>query len=98
MTGLLVLVVLGAVLVAVGPALIPQQFRTSLFANAVRAVGVLAILFAVASTSFVFVPDGHVGHLFRIYGGGPLTGGRIVAAHGENGPQAEIYTPGFHAR
>ena len=24
--------------------------------------------------------------------------GRIVAANGENGPQAEIFTPGFHAR
>ncbi len=54
------------------------------------------ILFAVASTSFVFVPDGHLGQLFRVYGGGSLTDGRIVAADGENGPQAEIFTPGFH--
>ena len=61
-------------------------------------VGIVFILFAVASTSFVFVPDGHVGHLFRVYGGGPLTGGRIIAANAENGPQAEIFTPGFHAR
>src|SRR5215467_8025740 len=33
-----------------------------------------------------------------VCGGGPLAGGRIVAASGENGPQAEIFTPGFHAR
>jgi hypothetical protein len=54
------------------------------------------MLFAIASTSFVRVPDGHLGQLFRVYGVGSLTEGRIVAAHGENGPQARILTPGFH--
>jgi hypothetical protein len=40
-----------------------------------RAIGIVIILIAFVSTSFVFVPDGHVGHLFRVYGGGPLTEG-----------------------
>jgi SPFH domain / Band 7 family len=98
MIGLVVLVVLGVLFVFVVPPLIPTHHRSTLVDNVARTIGVVSILFAVASTSFVFVPDGHLGHLFRIYGGGPLTNGRIIAANAENGPQAEIFTPGFHAR
>jgi len=97
MIGLMVLVVLGAILFAVPP-LIPIHYRSRAVDNGARAIGIVIILIAFASTSFVFVPDGHVGHLFRVYGGGPLTDGRIVAANDENGPQAEVFTPGFHAR
>jgi len=96
--GFLVFVVVGALFLSVVPSLLPPAYQSRLVAGAVRVIGVMCILFAVASTSYVFVPDGHLGHLFRIYGGGSLTGGRIVAANGENGPQAEIFTPGFHAR
>jgi hypothetical protein len=98
MMGFLVFVVVGALFLSVVPSLLPPAYQSRLVAGAVRVIGVMCILFAVASTSYVFVPDGHLGHLFRIYGGGSLTGGRIVAANGENGPQAEIFTPGFHAR
>ncbi|MBS0244646.1 MAG: hypothetical protein JSS20_20950, partial [Proteobacteria bacterium] len=63
---------------------------------ALRFVGLLAMIFSIASTSFVHVPDGHLGQLFRVYGGGSLAEGRIVAVRGENGPQARILTPGFH--
>src|ERR1700736_2555559 len=98
MFGLLVLVALGAVFFVVIPPLIPERYRSAAAGNLARAVGIIFILFAFASTSFVFVPDGHLGHLFRVYGGGSLTDGRIIAANGENGPQAEIFTPGFHAR
>ena len=89
-------VVLGAIVVFLGPSLLPQQFRNAFLDNALRIIGVFAILFAIASTSFVRVPDGYLGQLFRVYGGGSLTEGRIVAVHGENGPQAKILTPGFH--
>ena len=89
-------VVLGAIVAFLGPSLLPQQFRNAFVDSALRIIGVLAILFAVASTSFVRVPDGYLGQLFRVYGGGSLTEGRIVAVHGENGPQAKILTPGFH--
>ena len=98
MFGLLVLVALGAAFFFIVPSIIPPNYKTTATANVARIVGIVFILFAIASTSFVFVPDGHVGHLFRVYGGGPLEGGRIIAANGENGPQAEIFTPGFHAR
>jgi len=95
---LMVLVVLGALLLFAIPPLIPAQYRSWDVDYGVRAIGIVIILFAFGSTSFAFVPDGHIGHLFRVYGGGPLTDGRIVAANGENGPQAEVFTPGFHTR
>jgi len=91
------LVVLGLFLLVLPP-LIPEHYRSWVVDNGTRAIGIATILFAVASTSFIFVPDGHLGHLFRVYGGGSLTEGRIVAAHGENGPQADVFTPGFHMR
>jgi len=96
MLGLLLGLLLGAVVAFVGPSLLPQQFRGVLADSALRLIGAVAVLFAIASTSFVRVPDGHLGQLFRVYGGGSLTEGRIVAVRGENGPQARILTPGFH--
>jgi hypothetical protein len=63
---------------------------------ALRILGVLSILYGVLSTSFVHVPDGHFAQLFRVYGTKSLPEGKIVAANGENGPQAQILTPGFH--
>jgi SPFH domain / Band 7 family len=97
MSEFMALVVLGLLLIALPP-LIPLNYRSRTGDNGARAIGIVAILFAFASTSFVFVPDGHLGHLFRVYGGGSLTDGRIIAANGENGPQAEVFTPGFHLR
>jgi hypothetical protein len=63
---------------------------------AARALGIILVVLAVASTSYVYVPDGRSAHLFRIYGEGSLPQGHIVAAEGENGPQARILPPGFH--
>jgi hypothetical protein len=89
---------LSAVIVAfLLPPLVPQQARGWFSDSLARVVGAIIFLFAVASTSYVRVPDGHLGQLFRVYGGGPLTEGRIVAVRGENGPQAKTLTPGFHA-
>jgi len=96
MIGLVLGLLLGAIVAFVGPSLLPQQMRSALADTALRLIGALAIFFVIASTSFVHVPDGHLGQLFRIYGGGSLTQGRIVAVHGENGPQAKILTPGFY--
>ena len=96
MLGLIFWVAAGAIVLFLAPPLVPGQYRNWFVQNTPRAVGLVIIGFGVLSTSFVQVPNGHVGHLFRIYGGGPLAAGRIVAANGENGPQAEIFTPGFH--
>src|SRR5882757_4298639 len=96
MVGLMLGLLLGAIVAFAGPSMLPQQFRNAFADTLLRLVGALGIVFAVASTSFVRVPDGHLGQLFRVYGGGSLTDGRIVAVNGENGPQAKILTPGFH--
>ena len=90
MVAFLMGVVLGTIVAFIGPSLLPQQFRNGFVDTALRVIGVLAILFAVASTSFVHVPDGYLGQLFRVYGGGSLTEGHILAVRGENGPQARF--------
>lgn len=97
MFGFMVLVVVGLLLLAAPPH-IPPSYRSKAADTAVRAVGIAVVVLALASTSFVLVPDGHVGHLFRVYAGGSLPDGRIIAVNGENGPQAEVFTPGFHVR
>ena len=89
-----------AILALVGPEFIrtkdPSQegvFRT--LRHSVRVVGVLLVLSAVASTSFVFVGEDETGHKHKIYIGSNLEDGAIIAANGEKGPQAEIMPPGF---
>lgn len=57
--------------------------------------GVLLGIFAVLSTSFIFVPGGKFATLNRKYLGTSLPPGRFVAFDGEMGPQARIYTPGL---
>ena len=96
MIGLLFWIVVGGALLFIAPPLLPLRFRGPGSASALRILGVLIIVFGVLSTSYVHVPDGHLGQLFRVYGGGSLPAGKIVAANGENGPQARIFTPGFH--
>jgi hypothetical protein len=96
MTASLIGLLLGVLLVVIGPSVVLQQTGSALIGTALRIIGAVIVIGAIASTSFVIVPDGHLGQLFRVYGGGPLTEGRIVAVRGENGPQARILTPGFH--
>ena len=96
MIGLLIGILLGALLIILAPTLLPERFRVVVPSLAIRALGLLIILFALASTSFVYVPDGYSAHLFRVYLGRSLPGGKIVATEGENGPQARLLAPGFH--
>jgi hypothetical protein len=96
MLGLIIGIVAGAILAVGAQTLLPESFRNIFTVNLVRALGVIIVAFAILSTSFVHVPDGHLGQLFRIYGGGSLKEGKILAVNGENGPQAQILTPGFH--
>ena len=96
MSGLLMGLVAAGLVAFVLPAVVPQAYKAWLPDSIIRSMAALVVLFAIATTSFVHVPDGHLGQLFRVYGGGSLTGGRIVAVNGENGPQARILAPGFH--
>jgi hypothetical protein len=95
MMGLVSWVVLGLIVAFMVPLFLPQQFRGWQIDYGVRAVGALLIVFGIFSTSYTHVGDGKFAQLFRIYGGGSLAGGKIVAIDGENGPQARILRPGF---
>jgi len=94
-TSLIIEVIIGALLIFVVPMFIPARVGM-LAIQGVRGLGAVVIVFAVLSTSYVNVGDGRFAQLFRQYGGGSLTGGKIVAIDGENGPQARVLRPGFH--
>jgi hypothetical protein len=96
MIGLLIGIFVGALVMVLAPTMLPERFRDVLPSMAIRLLGAFIILFALASTSFVYVPDGYSAHLFRVYLGRALPPGKIVATAGENGPQARLLAPGFH--
>jgi SPFH domain / Band 7 family len=95
MLGLMSWVALGAIVAFVAPSFIPPQYRGWQLDYAVRGIGALIIAFGIFSTSYTHVGDGRFAQLFRVYGGGSLSGGKILAVDGENGPQARILRPGF---
>jgi len=62
----------------------------------VRLVCIVLGLLCLLATSWIIVDSDKVGHLKRVYLASDLTPGRILAAPGQKGPQAEIIGPGFH--
>ncbi len=87
--------ILGAVLLFVVPTLIREHLSPA-GSFGIRAIGAVLIAWAVLSTSFVYVGENQTGHLNKIYAGGSLPPGKIIATQGENGPQASVLAPGFH--
>lgn len=69
-----------------------SPMTTRLVQGALLAAG----LFGLISRSFVIVDADEVGHLKRVYLAADLPPGKIIAANGEKGPQADILGPGFH--
>ena len=65
MSVVLFVLLLAAIMTFAGPTLLPRQMRSPVADGALRVIGVLGMIFAIASTSFVRVPDGHLGQLFR---------------------------------
>ena len=93
-------IVLGLVLLFAAPPFVrtsvsQQQSLFRALREVVRATGVILIVLAVALTSFVFVGVDETGHRHKIYFGGNLKDGAIIATDGEKGPQAAILPPGF---
>src|ERR687896_127301 len=85
-------IIIAALLVLVAPRFIPPQFAVL---NVVaKAAALLLILFAVASTSFVYIDEDKTGHINKIYGSN-LPPGAYIAIKGEKGPQAYLLPPGF---
>ena len=74
-----------------------MQVKFSLIRQLMRIIGVFLALFLAVSTSVVFVGEDETGHMVKIYFGGDLKNGAIIATNGEKGPQAEILPPGFHS-
>ena len=98
--GTIILLVVVAILAIAGPQFIQtgDPRKVGLFRalrHSVRFIGVLLIVGAVASTSFVFIGGDETGHRHKIYLGGNLKDGAIIAVDGEKGPQAAIMPPGF---
>jgi hypothetical protein len=56
----------------------------------------LFLIIGIVNTSCVIIPSDKVGHLKRVYGGGSMKPGQVIAFNGENGPQARTLAPGFH--
>src|SRR5215470_11707844 len=99
MVTLVLELIVGAMILIVVPIFMPGHMQQNkLYPLLVRGLGALIIVYAILSTSYVNVGDGRFAQMFRTIGGGPLEGGKIVAINGENGPQAQILRPGFHAK
>jgi len=62
----------------------------------VRAFGIILSILCFLMTSCLIIDSDKVGHLTRVYMGGKMPSGRIIANTDEKGPQAEILPPGFH--
>lgn len=73
-----------------------KQASAKAYRLGLRLLGVVTLLFAIVSTSFVFVGEDETGHRVKIYLGDNLKDGAIIADNSEKGPQAEIMPPGFH--
>jgi len=78
----------------VAPHFIPDRFGWMRWPA--RGMGIFIAIFALAATSFVFIGQDGTGHRHRVYFAPGLTGGAIIAAHGERGPQADIIPPGLY--
>jgi len=85
-------IIIAGLLVVVAPRFIPPQF--SILHLVTKAAALLLILFAVASTSFVYIDADKAGHVNKIYGSN-LPQGAYIATNGEKGPQAAVLPPGF---
>ena len=84
--------IIAGLLVLVAPRFIPPQF--SVLHTVTKAAAVLLVLFAVSSTSFVYIDEDKTGHVHKIYGS-DLPQGAYIAVNNEKGPQAYILPPGF---
>lgn len=99
--GMIILIVLVIIVALVGPKFIKtrdtsKEAMYGLARQVVRIGGIFLALLLAVSTSFVFVGEDETGHRVKIYLGGKLKEGAIIAVNGEKGPQAEIMPPGFH--
>ena len=85
---------LGSALIALRVTLMPTRTPqiTALAGVAAIFIGCVSIFFSTA----IHVQDGEGGLVVRKIFGGPMQEGHVIAANGENGPQAKVLPPGWH--
>jgi hypothetical protein len=89
--------IIAIILVAVMGYLFKNPVRDSdILTRAVQAMLFVAVLFFLTLPSYVIIDADEVGLLKRKFLASKLPPGRIIAADGEKGPQAEILGPGFN--
>ncbi len=66
------------------------------FRPLIIAAVILAVLVVLAASSVTYISGDEVGIVEKKFGGGQLKEGRILAANGENGIQAQTLAPGWH--
>ena len=70
----------------------PAKLPSILTAVAVVLIAFIVIMYV----SVVNIGGSEVGIVEKKFGGGPLPQGRVIAANGENGIQAQVLMPGWH--
>ncbi len=91
--------VIAIVLLGVFLYLFKNPIRESgLVTRAIQATLFLGVLFFLTLPSYVIIDADEIGLMKRKFLASSLPPGRIIAANGEKGPQAEILGPGFHFR
>ena len=68
-------IILGVTIFIAAPIAISRVTRSPLPGLALRALGLLAIIWGVASTSYIHISDGTTGKMFHVYGGGSMPPG-----------------------
>lgn len=88
-------VVLGVVIATAIMSMLPR-IPSSSARTAVSAVALLVLIVGVLFSSVRFVPEDRLGVVIKNALGPKLPPGKIIATHGEMGPQARILPPGWH--
>ena len=88
-----IIALVAAAVVAAVPDLVPVRPRALARLGALAAAVVGVILIALSTA--IYVDDDRGGIVVRKFGA-DLPANRVVAAHGEKGPQAEVLGPGWH--
>ena len=71
---------------------VPFPMPAKIGVTVAAALGFFAVLLL---TSIVYIGDTEIGLVIKKFGGGSLPSGAIVARNGEDGPQAQVLTPGY---
>ena len=93
MSPFLLLLIAALVALAV-PRLLPERIAAPWMTTVSRILAAVLLIGAVLSTSIISISPNRVGLVRKVYGTRSLPEGRLIAANGETGYQADIIPPG----